>query len=202
MWTADHLIEINNYCEEKNEPQIYNWANALTIKDYDYVRDFKLNIENAIKKIDYYSPSLINPYLKCPRMFFFDKILGLNSPNFSIPDSMNFGLAVHKACENAIKYNKTDGKVDVWVGNTLQGIKIIVSDTGIGIPAELQERIFERFFRVDKSHSKETGGTGLGLSIVKHAAIYHHAQINVESELGQGTKIEIVFNKLVQENVS
>ena len=108
---------------------------------------------------------------------------------------------IYNVCENAIKYNKTDGKVDVWVGNTLQGIKIIVSDTGIGIPAELQERIFERFFRVDKSHSKETGGTGLGLSIVKHAAIYHHAQINVESELGQGTKIEILFNKLVQENM-
>ena len=100
----ENLIEINNYCEEKNEPQIYNWANALTIKDYDYVRDFKSNIENAIKKIDYYSPSLINPYLKCPRMFFFDKILGLNSSNFSIPDSMNFGLAVHKACENAVEY--------------------------------------------------------------------------------------------------
>ncbi len=98
-----NFIEINNYCEEKNEFQIYNWAKALTIKDYDYVRDFKLNIENAIEKIDYYSPSLINPYLKCPRMFFFDKILGLNSPNFSIPDSLNFGSAVHKACENAVK---------------------------------------------------------------------------------------------------
>ncbi|MBR5303550.1 MAG: ATP-dependent helicase [Candidatus Gastranaerophilales bacterium] len=98
------LLEINNYCEEKNEPQIYNWANALTIKDYDYVRDFKSNIDSAISEIKYYSPSLINPYLKCPRMFFFDKILGLNSPNFSIPDSMNFGSAVHKACENAVKY--------------------------------------------------------------------------------------------------
>ena len=106
----ENLIEINNYCKENNEAQIYNWANVLTIKDYDYVRDFKSNIENTIKKIEYYSPSLINPYLKCPRMFFFDKILGLSSPNFSIPDSMNFGLAIHKACENAVKYaikNKT-----------------------------------------------------------------------------------------------
>ena len=106
----EKLLEINNCCEEKNEPQIYNWANALTIKEYDYVRDFKSNIDSAISEIKYYSPSLINPYLKCPRMFFFDKILGLNSPNFSIPDSMNFGLAIHKACENAVEYaikNKT-----------------------------------------------------------------------------------------------
>ena len=100
----EKLLEINNYCEEKNEPQIYNWAKALTIKEYDYVRDFKSNIDSAISEIKYYSPSLINPYLKCPRMFFFDKILGLNSPNFSIPDSMNFGLAIQKACENAVEY--------------------------------------------------------------------------------------------------
>ena len=104
------LLEINNYCDDKKEPQVYKWAKALTIKDYDYNRDFKSNIEGEIAKIKYYSPTLINPYIKCPRMFFFDKILGLNSPNFSIPDAMNFGSAVHKACENAIKYameNKT-----------------------------------------------------------------------------------------------
>ena len=68
-----------------------------------------------------------------------------------------------------------------------------VTDTGIGIPKEEQERIFERFYRVDKSHSKETGGTGLGLSIVKHGAILHNAQISVESTLGEGTKMTILF---------
>jgi two-component system phosphate regulon sensor histidine kinase PhoR len=103
-------------------------------------------------------------------------------------DEMIFNL-----CENAIKYNVPEGKVLLWVGNTAQGVKVIVKDTGIGIPKDQQERVFERFYRVDKSHSKETGGTGLGLSIVKHAAIFHHAQIRMESEVGMGTKMEVVF---------
>ena len=71
--------------------------------------------------------------------------------------------------------------------------KVIIEDNGIGIPEESLERIFERFYRVDKSHSKETGGTGLGLSIVKHGAILHNARVNVESTLGKGTKMELVF---------
>ena len=79
------------------------------------------------------------------------------------------------------------------MGATLKGKKIIVTDTGIGIPEDQQERIFERFYRVDKSHSKETGGTGLGLSIVKHGAMLHNAQIHVESKVGKGTKMELTF---------
>ncbi len=100
---------------------------------------------------------------------------------------------LYNMIENAIKYNKESGLVSVWVGNTLQGIKIIVQDTGIGIPKEEQERIFERFYRVDKSHSKATGGTGLGLSIVKHGALMHGAKIHVESEVNKGTKMELIF---------
>lgn len=100
---------------------------------------------------------------------------------------------VYNICENAIKYNKEGGKVIIWVGGTLNGPKIIVKDSGIGIPEEDQERIFERFYRVDKSHSRETGGTGLGLSIVKHGALLHDIQVQVESELGEGTKIELIF---------
>lgn len=100
---------------------------------------------------------------------------------------------IYNICENAIKYNVEGGSVKVWVGNTLQGPKVIVEDTGIGIPEDQKERIFERFYRVDKSHSKETGGTGLGLSIVKHGAILHNAEIYVESVLGKGTKMEILF---------
>ena len=103
-------------------------------------------------------------------------------------DEMIFNL-----CENAIKYNVPGGKVLLWVGNTDQEVKVIVQDTGIGIPKDQQERVFERFYRVDKSHSKETGGTGLGLSIVKHGAIFHNAEIRVESVLGKGTKMEILF---------
>lgn len=100
---------------------------------------------------------------------------------------------IYNICENAIKYNKEGGSLSVWVGATLQGKKVIVTDTGIGIPKDQQERIFERFYRVDKSHSKETGGTGLGLSIVKHGAMIQDAQIHVESEVGKGTKMEITF---------
>ena len=102
---------------------------------------------------------------------------------------------IYNICENAIKYNRPGGRVDVWVGNTLKGVKVIVTDTGIGIPEDQKERIFERFYRVDKSHSKETGGTGLGLSIVKHGALLHNAHIQVESELNKGTKMELTFEK-------
>ena len=100
---------------------------------------------------------------------------------------------LYNMIENAIKYNKEGGEIRIWVGNTLNGKKIIVTDTGIGIPKNQQERIFERFYRVDKSHSKESGGTGLGLSIVKHGAILHNAKIHVDSELGKGTRMELTF---------
>lgn len=100
---------------------------------------------------------------------------------------------IYNVCENAIKYNNEGGRVVVWCGKTLNGAKISVTDNGIGIPEEHLERIFERFYRVDKSHSKERGGTGLGLSIVKHGAILHGAKVQVESKVGAGTRIDILF---------
>ena len=100
---------------------------------------------------------------------------------------------IYNVCENAIKYNNEGGRVVVWCGKTLNGAKISVTDNGIGIPEEHLERIFERFYRVDKSHSKERGGTGLGLSIVKHGAILHGAKVQVESKVGEGTRIDILF---------
>ena len=102
---------------------------------------------------------------------------------------------IYNVCENAIKYNVSGGEVKIWAGNTLKGPKVIVQDTGIGIPEDQKERIFERFYRVDKSHSKETGGTGLGLSIVKHGAILHNAEITVNSKVGEGTRMEILFER-------
>lgn len=102
---------------------------------------------------------------------------------------------IYNVCENAVKYNVENGRVSVWVGNTLDGPKVTVTDTGIGIPKEHHERIFERFYRVDKSHSKERGGTGLGLSIVKHGALLHGAKVTVDSMPGRGTKIEMQFPK-------
>lgn len=100
---------------------------------------------------------------------------------------------IYNLCENAVKYNVDGGRVILQVGRTEDGVKITVTDTGIGIPAEHLGRIFERFYRVDKSHSKETGGTGLGLSIVKHGALLHDAKVEVQSEVGKGTRIILLF---------
>ena len=100
---------------------------------------------------------------------------------------------VYNLTENAIKYNVPGGIVTVKVRKTDSGGVLKVSDTGIGIPPEHRERIFERFYRVDKSHSKQSGGTGLGLSIVKHAASYFDAEITVDSEEGKGTAVTVTF---------
>ena len=96
---------------------------------------------------------------------------------------------VYNLCDNAIKYNVPGGNVTIHAENN----QLVVSDTGIGIPAEHQDRVFERFFRVDKSHSKASGGTGLGLSIVKHAVSYHKAALKLESAPGRGTTITVTF---------
>ena len=101
---------------------------------------------------------------------------------------------VYNLCDNAIKYNNPGGKVEVAVTEQQGAVKISVSDTGIGIAPEHQDKVFERFYRVDKSHSKQSGGTGLGLSIVKHAVQYHHGKITVESELNKGTTISVLFD--------
>ncbi|HPD89108.1 MAG TPA: ATP-binding protein [Oscillospiraceae bacterium] len=100
---------------------------------------------------------------------------------------------IYNLCDNAIKYNVPGGHVDVDISKNNGEITLSVSDTGIGIPPEAQNRVFERFYRVDQGRSKETGGTGLGLSIVKHAAQYHNAKIEMESEVGKGTRIRIRF---------
>ena len=97
---------------------------------------------------------------------------------------------------NAIKYNRPGGRVDVTVENTPQGAVVTVADTGIGIPEEHRERIFQRFYRVDKSHSKAVGGTGLGLSIVKHASQIHNAAVELDSRENEGTTIRIRFPKI------
>lgn len=100
---------------------------------------------------------------------------------------------IYNLCDNAIKYNKKNGRVDVTVSQQDNKVILTVSDTGIGIPKEHQSRVFERFYRVDKSRSNRTGGTGLGLSIVKHGAMHHNAKIELESQPGQGTTIRVIF---------
>lgn len=116
---------------------------------------------------------------------------GGSSKIYGFPQLLN-GL-VYNLCDNAIKYNRQNGSVDITVIQDNNKTILTVSDNGIGIPKEHQERIFERFYRVDKSHSKEVGGTGLGLSIVKHAAKLHDAEIKLESVPDGGTTISVIF---------
>ena len=100
---------------------------------------------------------------------------------------------LYNVCDNAIKYNHRGGEIFVKLKDDGDVVSVTVRDTGIGIPKEDQERIFERFYRVDKSHSKEIGGTGLGLSIVKHAALILGAAIELDSTVGKGTIVTVRF---------
>lgn len=100
---------------------------------------------------------------------------------------------IYNLCDNAIRYNKEGGKVDIAIKKRGKSTVITVADTGIGIPAEHQARVFERFYRVDKSHSKETGGTGLGLSIVKRAVMLHNGKVELTSTVGEGTTVKVVL---------
>lgn len=106
----------------------------------------------------------------------------------SIVDEMIYNL-----CENAVKYNRKNGRVTLTVSQEPAGTALTVTDTGIGIPKADVDRVFERFYRVDKSHSKEIGGTGLGLSIVKHGAAFHNAKVSLNSTEGEGTTVRLVF---------
>ena len=116
---------------------------------------------------------------------------GENTVISGIPELIR--AIIFNLCDNAIKYNRESGLIDISVGKTETEAFVSVKDTGIGIPKEHQDRIFERFYRVDKSHSKKIGGTGLGLSIVKHAAIIHGARIELDSSADKGTEIKVYF---------
>ena len=100
---------------------------------------------------------------------------------------------LYNLCSNAVRYNKYGGLVTVTTGEDNGRAFLLVEDTGIGIPVEHQQRVFERFYRVDKSRSKSTGGTGLGLAIVKHIVAQHDAKITLTSEEGKGTQIKVLF---------
>ena len=120
------------------------------------------------------------------------KVMGLSVEVRGIPSVLD--EMVYNLCDNAIKYNHPGGTVNVTVAPADDGsAEVTVEDTGIGIPVEDQSRVFERFYRVDKSHSKEIGGTGLGLSIVKHGAAFHNAKVSLESQEGQGTTVTLTF---------
>ncbi|MCH5209789.1 MAG: ATP-binding protein [Oscillospiraceae bacterium] len=118
-----------------------------------------------------------------------------HTPAFIRGNATLIGELVYNLLDNAVKYNKENGSITVFVGEHSDGVEFSVEDTGIGIPEEDTERIFERFYRVDKSHSKKVGGTGLGLSIVKHVCACHNAKISVKSEVGKGTIMYVAFPK-------
>ena len=122
------------------------------------------------------------------------------TPAFIRGNSTLIGELVYNLLDNAVKYNKENGSITVFVGEHSDGVEFSVKDTGIGIPEEDTERIFERFYRVDKSHSKKVGGTGLGLSIVKHVCASHNAKISVKSEVGKGTTMYVTFPKDITKN--
>ena len=121
------------------------------------------------------------------------ELSGVSAPLNGIPQLLY--SVIYNLCDNAIKYNHENGKVMVNIQNENGMVVLSVEDTGIGIAPEHQERIFERFYRVDKSHSKAVGGTGLGLSIVKHAAKIHNAKVDVKSHVGKGSTVIVTFPK-------
>lgn len=121
------------------------------------------------------------------------KICGKNTYVFGVRPILD--EMVYNLCDNAVKYNKAGGTVTITVSRDNGKIYITVADTGIGIPPSCQNRVFERFFRVDKGRSKAEGGTGLGLSIVKHGAQYHEAEISLESVPGEGTAVTVIFTE-------
>ena len=123
---------------------------------------------------------------------------GESAPMKAVPQ-MLYSI-VYNLCDNAIKYNHNGGEVTVCVNQTNRDTVLSVKDTGIGIPEESKDRIFERFYRVDKSRSKEVGGTGLGLSIVKHAVMIHKGKIKVNSEMGKGSEFIVVLPNNTKEN--
>ncbi|MBQ9179579.1 MAG: ATP-binding protein, partial [Firmicutes bacterium] len=118
---------------------------------------------------------------------------GAEAPMRGIPQMLY--SVIYNLCDNAIKYNHPGGTVDVTIEQSSYNLTLKVKDTGIGIPEESKERIFERFYRVDKSRSKEVGGTGLGLSIVKHAVLVHGGRIEVSSQPDAGTEFTVIFRK-------
>jgi two-component system phosphate regulon sensor histidine kinase PhoR len=118
-------------------------------------------------------------------------VIGEKTEIYGVPKILD--EMIYNLCDNGVKYNKQGGTVDIIITSGSGKVKVIVKDTGIGIPKADQSRVFERFYRVDKSHSKAIGGTGLGLSIVKHGAIYHNADISLESEVNVGTTVSIEF---------
>ena len=143
-----------------------------------------IKIEDSLENVDLDALGYIDPNITINIIGDTAKVYGARK----ILDEMIYNL-----CDNAIKYNKESGTVDVIINQANNKTSVTVRDTGIGIPQSEQSRVFERFYRVDKSHSKLVGGTGLGLAIVKHGAAFHDAEVSLESTERKGTSVTITF---------
>lgn len=190
----------NKLVKEEDMPRfvehIYKEASRLVALIEDIIRLSELDEEREIQKEDV-SLSKITTEVFASLQDTADRkgvSLSLDGANGNMQGVYRLLYeTIYNLCENAVKYNVNGGSVKVLIEEREDKIGIAIEDTGIGIPLEHQSRVFERFYRVDKSHSKKTGGTGLGLSIVKHAVSYHNGTIGLTSEEGKGTKIEIWF---------
>ena len=194
----------NNLVKDEDVPRfvghIHKEASRLVVLIEDIIRLSELDEERELHKEELSLCQIVKDVLKSLQ----DKANERNIKLETVGDEgQMMGIyrllheVIYNLCENAIKYNVDGGSVKVCIEERPTEVGIIIEDTGIGIPKEHQSRVFERFYRVDKSHSKKTGGTGLGLSIVKHAVSYHNGTIKLVSEEGKGTKIEIRFPKRV-----
>ena len=194
----------NNLVKDEDVPRfvghIHKEASRLVVLIEDIIRLSELDEERELHKEELSLCQIVKDVLKSLQ----DKANERNIKLETVGDEgQMMGIyrllheVIYNLCENAIKYNVDGGSVKVCIEERPTEVGITIEDTGIGIPKEHQSRVFERFYRVDKSHSKKTGGTGLGLSIVKHAVSYHNGTIELVSEEGKGTKIEIRFPKRV-----
>ena len=192
-------------CEDipKFAGRIYKESQRLLQLVEDVIQISQLDEEKTS-----YTWELVDVYQVCKNAFesLKEKAQSMNVHLYICGDSMKMEAvrtlleeAVYNVCDNAIKYNRNDGSVSIFLTQTAHEIQIVVKDTGVGIPREDQDRVFERFYRVDKSHSKEIGGTGLGLSIVKHAVSTLNGSIVLRSEEGSGTEITMKFLKVHKE---
>ena len=165
----------------KIEQYVEMALNYLRVEDISSDLSFKqYAVDDMVRQV-------IRKYAK----IFISKKIKMNfkpTGRYIVTDDKWFVFVLEQFISNALKYTKK-GQISIYMKEK----SLVIEDTGIGIPKNQQERIFERFYRVDKSHSKEIGGTGLGLSIVKHGAILHNAKIHVDSELGKGTRMELTF---------
>ena len=188
-------------CEDipKFAGRIYKESQRLLQLVEDVIQISQLDEEKTS-----YTWELVDVYQVCKNAFesLKEKAQSMNVHLYICGDSMKMEAvrtlleeAVYNVCDNAIKYNRNDGSVSIFLTQTAHEIQIVVKDTGVGIPKEDQDRVFERFYRVDKSHSKEIGGTGLGLSIVKHAVGTLKGSVILQSEEGCGTEIRMKFPK-------